>query len=147
MRRILHSKAFWALVLPVALLGTAAFAGGADCDHGKAASSEKGAHCNLAKNIVTQAKMTDDGAVVTLKGKTAEAVSHIKEHLNAHAKGESCPDCPLSMAGVTTKVDITDDGGTFTVTGSSPETIKAVQEWASKPMGACCRHHEMAEKA
>jgi TusA-related sulfurtransferase len=125
----------------------AAFAG-AKCDHDKAQVAGMGAHCNLAKkSVVKDAKMTDDGAIVTLKGKNAEAISHIKEHLAAHANGESCPDCPLSMEGVTTKVEMTDSGGTFTVSGNSPETIKAIQEWAGKPVGACCKHGEHAEKS
>jgi len=90
--------------------------------------------------------MTDTGAIVTLRGKNAAAVGHIKEHLAAHANGEPCPGCPLSMEGVTTKVEMNDDGGTITATGSSPETIKAVQEWASMPSGACCKHGNHADK-
>lgn len=145
MRNVLKSKAILALVLPIALTGFA-FAG-ANCDHGKGEASAKGAHCNLSKNVVKEAKMTDDGAVVTLKGKNAKAVSHIKEHLSAHSNGEACEGCPLGMEGVTTKVEMTDDGGTFTLTGSSPESIKAIQEWAQMPAGACCRHGEHHEKA
>ena len=144
MRNVLRSKALWALVLPIVLVG-AAFAG-ANCDKGKAEAAGKGAHCDLAKNVVKDAKLTDDGAIVTLKGKNAKAVSHIKEHLAAHANGESCPGCPLSMEGVTTQVEMADDGGTLTATGDSPETIKAIQEWASKPVGACCKHGEPTEK-
>jgi len=144
MRTILRSKALWAVVLPIAFVA-AAFAG-ADCDKDKG-DAAKGAHCNLAKKVVKEAKMTDDGAIVTLKGKNAEAVSHIKEHLEAHAKGEACPDCPLSMAGVTTKVEMTKDGGTITAIGNSPETIKAIQEWANQPADACCKHGAHAEKA
>jgi TusA-related sulfurtransferase len=145
MRNVLRSKALWAVVLPIAFAG-AAFAG-ANCDHGKGEATGKRAHCNLEKKVVKEAKMTDDGAIVTLKGKNATAVSHIKEHLAAHADGEDCPGCPLSMEGVTTKVEMSDDGGTLTVSGSSPESIKAIQEWASKPAGACCKHGEHADKA
>ena len=146
MRNVLRSKVLWALVLPIAVTGFA-FAG-ANCDHGKGEAAGKGAHCNLAKkSVVKDAKLTDDGAIVTLKGKNAEAVSHIKEHLATHANGETCPDCPLSMEGVTTKVDMTDDGGTLTVSGSTPETIKSIQEWAGKPVGACCKHGEHHDKA
>ncbi len=145
MRNVLRSKAVWALVLPIALTGFA-FAG-ANCDHGKNEAAGKGAHCNLSKNVVKEARMTDDGAIVTLKGKNAKAISHIKEHLTAHANGEGCEGCPLTMEGVTTKVEMTDDGGTFTLTGSSPEAIKAVQEWANMPVGACCRHSEHTDKA
>jgi len=144
MRKVLRSKLLWALVLPIVLVGFA-FAG-ANCDHGKSVAAGKGAHCNLSKNVVKEAKMTDDGAIVTLKGKNAKAIGHIKEHLAAHANGEGCEGCPLTMDGVTTKVEMTDDGGTFTLTGSSPEAIKAVQEWASMPVGACCRHSEPTDK-
>jgi len=146
MRNVLKSKAILALVIPVALTGLA-FAGGADCKHGKADAAQAGAHCDLSKNVVKEAKLTDDGAIVTLKGKNAKAVSHIKEHLSAHANGEACEGCPVGMEGVTAKVEMTDDGGTFTLTGSSPETIKAVQEWAQQPAGACCKHGEHHEKA
>ncbi len=149
LRDVLRSKGFWALVLPLALCG-AAFAGGADC-HGKgtvvSAGSDNGAHCNLAKNVKKEARMTDDGAIVTLKGKNEDAVGHIKAHLGAHEKGESCPDCPLSLEGVTTRVELTDDGGTITISGSTPETIKAVQEWANRPAGACCAKGEHGKKA
>src|SRR5713101_6645761 len=121
MRNVLRSKALWAVVLPIAFVG-AAFAG-AHCDRGKSEAA-------------------DEGAVVTLRGKNAEAVAHIKEHLSAHANGEACPDCPLSMEGVTTKVVMTDDGGTITAIGNSPETIKAIQDWGNQPAGACCKHGE-----
>jgi hypothetical protein len=145
MRNFLRSKALWALVLPVAFVA-AAFAG-AKCDHDKASAAEKGAHCDLTKNVVKDAKLTDDGAIVTLRGKNAKAISLIKEHLAAHAEGGSCPGCPLSMEGVTTHVEMTDDGGTLTATGSSPETIKAIQEWANQPAGACCKHGHPTDKA
>ncbi len=145
MRNDLKSKTLWALVLPLALTGFA-FAG-ANCDHGKGEAAGMGAHCDVSNKVVKEVKMTDDGAIVTLKGKNAKAVSHIKEHLSAHANGEGCEGCPMSMEGVTTKVEMTDDGGTFTMTGNSPETIKAVQEWASKPVGACCKHGGHHDKA
>ena len=145
MRNVLRSKVLWAVVLPIAFVG-AAFAG-AHCDKGKAEAAGKGAHCNLDKKVVKDAKMTDEGAIVTLRGKNAEAVALIKEHLSAHANGEACPDCPLSMEGVTTKVVMTDDGGTITAIGNSPETIKAIQDWANQPAGACCKHGEHTDKA
>ena len=144
MRNVLRSKVLWAVVLPIAFVG-AAFAG-AGCDHDKGEAAGTGAHCNLDKKVVKEAKMTDEGAIVTLTGKNAEAVAHIKEHLAAHANGEACPNCPLSMDGVTTKVEMTDKGGTITATGNSPETIKAIQEWANQPAGACCKH-EHTDKA
>ena len=89
-----------------------------------------------------------DGAVVTQAGKNKEAVGHIKEHLGAHQKEEGdCPDCPLSMKGVSASIEMNDDGGTITVKAPSPETVKAVQEWASKPAGACCAKGEHGTKA
>jgi len=146
LRNALRSKAVWALILPVVLVG-ASFAG-ADCDKGKTTADAKGSHCNLAKGVSKTAKMTDDGAVVTLAGKNKEAVGHIKEHLGAHQKEEGdCPDCPLSMKGVSASIEMNDDGGTITVKASSPETVKAVQEWASKPAGACCAKGEHGTKA
>src|SRR5262249_42714554 len=131
MRETVIGKAVLGVALSVALAG-AAFAG-AHCNKEKGEAAAKGAHCNIDKKVVKEAKMTEDGAIVTLKGKNAAAVAHIKEHLSAHQNGESCPGCPLSMEGVTTKVEVTDDGGTLTVVGSTPESIKAIQEWANKP--------------
>lgn len=130
-------KAIFALVLPL-VVAVAAYAGGADCDHGKTQAAGMGSHCKLDKNVVQSAKMTDDGAVVTLKGKNEQAVAHIKNHLTAHEKGERCEGCPLAKDGITTNVAMTDEGGTITVHANSPELVKAVQEWASKPHGACC---------
>ena len=135
LRNVLRSKALVALVVPVFMAGVA-FASGAPC-HGEQAAAGAGSHCNLFKNIVKTAEMTDDGAVVTLKGKTPEAISHVKSHLESHSKGEHCPNCPLSQEGITTKIEITEDGGVITATGSSDETIKAVQEWA-KVKDCCC---------
>src|SRR5437867_6088774 len=120
MRNAVIGKAVLGVVLSVALAG-AVFAG-AHCDKGKDEAAAKGAHCNIDKKVVKEAKMTEDGAIVTLRGKNAAAVSLIKEHLSAHQNGESCPGCPLSMEGVTTKVEMTDDGGTLTAVGSTPET-------------------------
>ena len=148
MLRLLRSRSLWALALPMVLCG-AAYAGGAHCDHdGKAAAahdgSHNGSHCNLAKNVSKTARMTDDGAVITLEGKNEDAVRHIQEHLATHEKGEDCPDCPFSMEGVTARVKMTDRGGEVTLTGSSPEAIKAVQDWAHKPAGDCCGKHKSA---
>lgn len=152
MRRFPRSRGLWALALTMVMCG-AAYAGGAHCHHegaAAAAASDKtehagsGAHCNLAKNVSKTAKMTSDGAVITLVGKTDDAVAHIKEHLTAHEKGGDCPDCPFSMEGVNASFKITDKGGEITMTGSSPETIKKVQEWAKKPAGDCCGKNKSA---
>ena len=137
-------KGIWALVLPLAIIGAAYSAG--DCDHGKTAAAGTGSHCKLDKNVVSTAKMTDDGAVVTLKGKNDEAIAHIKSHLESHQKGEGCQGCPLSKEGVTADVQVNDDGGTITAHGNSPEAIKAIQEWA-KQSHPCCMGHKNAEKA
>jgi hypothetical protein len=136
------------MALPFALAGMT-FAGGEHCNHGKetAAVTDKGEGCPIAKGVKSVARMTDDGAIVTLSGKNEMAIQHIQAHLKAHQAGESCPDCPLSKTGITTQVDITKDGGVFTVHGNSAETIKAIQEWASKPMGACCAHGHEGDKA
>jgi len=140
LRKLTIGKALLALALPVALAGF--MYAGEHCNHGKetAAGAENGEGCPIAKGVKSVAKMIDDGAVVTLTGKNEMAIEHIQAHLKAHQAGETCPDCPLSQTGVTTQVDITKEGGVFTVHGNSPETIKAIQEWASKPMGACCAH-------
>ena len=148
MLRFLRSKSLWALALPMVMFG-AAYAGGAHCDHGNKTvaahdkhedsdHSDNGTHCNLMKNVSKSAKMTDDGAIITIKGKTDDAVKHIQEHLAAHDKGADCPDCPMSMEGVKATVKMTGKGGEVTLTGNSPETIKKVQEWAKKPAGDCC---------
>ncbi len=148
LRTVVRSKPLWTLILAVAVAG-AAYAGGADC-HGKGAAAsagDKGAHCKLMKNVTKTAKLTEDGAIVTLEGKTDEAVQHIKSHLETHANHEACPDCPMSMDGVTSEVKLTDKGGEITLTGSNTDTIKAVQEWAQKPAGGCCAGHEHSQKA
>ena len=143
MVRLLRSRSLWALALPLVICGSV-YAGGAHCDHEKGAAAaandkaENGTHCNLAKNVSKTAKMTNDGAVITLVGKTDEAVAHIKEHLANHEKGGDCPDCPFNMDGVHSTFKITDKGGEITMTGSSPDAIKKVQEWARKPAGDCC---------
>ena len=150
LRKLLRPRTLMAMSLPVILFG-AAFAGGEDCHKkdGKAAvhaGSEKGSHCHLSmsKNISKTAKMTDDGAVVTLEGKTDEAVKMVKQHLADHGKGaEGCEGCPMTMDGVSSEVKMTDKGGKITLKGNSPETIKAVQDWAGKP-AACCAGKESA---
>jgi hypothetical protein len=138
-RKVLHNKSFWALLLPILML-SATYAG-TDCDKkSDVAAAGKGAHCHLlAKNITKSGEATENGAIVTLTGKSEEAVAHIKEHLGAHAKGSGCPECPLSMEGVTTTVKVTEDGGVITATGNSPETVKKLQEWAKMPAGQCCK--------
>lgn len=138
LRRLLLNKGFWALALPLAICG-AVWAGGEDCHHkGAAAHAGKGMHCNLGKNVSKTARMTEDGAVVSMEGKTEEAVKHIQAHLEKHnEEGAGCPGCPASREDVEATVKVTDKGGEITLTGKTPEAIKAVQEWASKP-GACC---------
>ena len=148
LRKIFNSKSLLALALPLVAFGFS-YAGGPDCQHkdGKAAAmhadSGKGVHCHLSmsKNIVKSAKMTKDGAVVTMEGKTDEAVELIHEHLAKHEKGDSCPNCPMSMTGVHASFKETSKGGEVTLAGSDAETIKAVQEWAKKP-AACCADAE-----
>ncbi|MGH9870503.1 MAG: hypothetical protein ACREAA_20395 [Candidatus Polarisedimenticolia bacterium] len=146
-------KAFWAFLLPLAICG-AAWAGGDHCNHEKAAAAGhdhgQGHHCALSKGVSKSAKMTDDGAVVTLKGKNDEAVKAIQEHLSAHTEkgeGSDCPDCPFGMQGVKATVKVTDKGGEVTFSGSTPEAVKSVQEWASKPAGACCGDKEKKKAA
>ncbi len=142
LRNLLRSKALWALVLPIAVSGLV-YAGGPDC-HGKGVvAAGKGHGCTLSKNVVKTAKLTDDGAVVTIEGKTSEAVGHIKTHLEAHvknAKEAGCPGCPLAMENVTVEVTLTDKGGEINAHGSTPEAVKALQEWANNP--SCCSSHE-----
>ena len=143
LKNLVSGKSMIALLLPVVITGLA-LAGGTDCPHAKAtaAAAEKGHGCDLAKNVKKHATMTDDGAVVTMTGKTTEAVEHIKSHLGSHEKGEECKDCPMSMANVTTTVKMTDKGGEVTMKGSTPEAIKAVQTWAKEPAGSCCDKHK-----
>jgi hypothetical protein len=137
-------KSFLAFLLPLAVAG-AAYAGGMDCHGGDKAvaahhhGDEKGEHCALSKGVNKTATMTDDGAVVVLEGKDAEAVKRIQNHLAEHEKGgEECAGCPFGMEGVSAKVRMTDKGGEVTFSGSNPEAVKQVQEWAKKPAGACC---------
>ena len=140
-------KAFWTFLLPLAICG-AAWAGGDHCNgdkpvaaHHHDGDSDKGHACPLAKGVSKSAKMTDDGAVVTLTGKTDEAVKAIQKHLESHkeqGEGADCPDCPFGMEGVNATVKVTDKGGEVTFSASNPETVKTVQEWAKKPAGACC---------
>jgi hypothetical protein len=147
--KVLRSKGFWALVLPVFLAGSV-FAGGADCNHKSAEVAKAGkgaAHCNLlSKQVAKNVKQTDDGVIVSLEGKTETAISHIKEHLSAHAEGATdCPNCPLSMDGVTAKVKMTKTGGKITAKGNSPEAVEALKEWANKPVGTCCAGEKDSE--
>jgi hypothetical protein len=143
MRMSLRSKSLVALVLPLFVTGIA-LAGGADCakEAEKAAKAgEKGAHCHLSmsKEISKTAHLTDTGAVVTLTGKTPEAVALVKSHLATHEKGEKggCADCPMDMQGVTATYHMTDNGGEVTFVATDKDTIKKVQKWAEKP-AACC---------
>ncbi|HEY3174233.1 MAG TPA: hypothetical protein VGK94_00570 [Candidatus Polarisedimenticolia bacterium] len=147
LRRLISGKSLLALVLPMAFSGLA-LAGGADCAHEKAATAtadhEMGEHCLFAKNVKKSAKMTEDGAVVTLTGKTDDAVEHIKSHFASHEKGEPCEDCPFNKEGVTSSVKVTAKGAELTLKGATPEAIKAVKEWAGKPVASCCTKHEKA---
>lgn len=135
--KIVRSKALIALVLPVLAVGFT-FAG-ADCDKGKTVAAGKGSHCHLmSKQVAKSYELTDDGAVVTLTGKTEKAVSHIKDHFAMHEKGEECEGCPLSQEGVSAEFEMTDDGGVITVHASSEDAVKSVQKWAKAPAGQCC---------
>ena len=138
LRNLPRSKGFWALVLPV-VLSSFAFAGGPDC-HGKD-QAKAGAHCKLMKNVTKTATMTDNGAIVVIEGKNAEAIGHIKSHLGSHVDHADCPDCPFSMEGVTVGVKLLEKGGEVTLTGANADAIKAVQEWASNPAAGCCSKH------
>lgn len=143
----LRSKALVALAVPILAIGVS-FAGGADC-HKKDASvaAGKGAHCNmLSKDIAKSYELTDDGAVVTLAGKSEKAVEHIKAHITSHGKNADCPECPLNTEGVSAEFEVTDKGGVIKAHGSSPETVAAVQQWAKAPAGQCCGG-EKGEKA
>jgi hypothetical protein len=142
-------KTFLAFLLPLAISG--AVYAGEHCNDGKAMAAHnhggaKGEHCALAKGVTKTAEMTDDGAVVKLEGKDAEAVKRIQAHLGEHEKGdgETCPGCPFGMEGVNATVRMTDNGGEVTFSGSSPEAVKHVQEWAKKPAGACCAGNKKA---
>ena len=148
LRNLIGGKSLLALVLPLAICGLA-IAGGTDCPHQKATTAgasdtEMGEHCLFAKNVKKSAEMTDDGAVVTITGKTDEAIEHIKTHFAAHEKGEMCKECPFSMEGVTSTVDVNDKGAVVKMKGATPEAIKAVKDWAGKPAAACCNKHEKA---
>lgn len=143
MIRALRSKSLWALVLPFAIAGMA-LAGGPDCTKTKTASGEV-KHCVLSKSVVKTAELTEDGAVITLEGKSEQAATHLKSHLETHAKGggSDCPGCPMAMDGVESTVKLTKKGGKITLHGTSDETIQAVQDWAQKPF-SCCGEREKA---
>jgi hypothetical protein len=141
-RRSLARLVLSALFLAVAVGGPVL--AGEDCYKNSAAArtahaGEKGSHCHLGltKNIVKTARKTDDGAVVTLSGKTTKAVEYLKAHLTKHDEGQTCAGCPMTMDGVTTTVMLNDKGGQVTLVGSSDETIEKIQVWAEKP-AACC---------
>lgn len=140
-RKSLRFLGLAALMLPLAV-GVGVMAG-EDCHKDKAAKAVhaegKGVHCHLgmSKNIAKTARMTEDGAVVTMEGKTDEAAQFVKQHLSRHEKGTGCAGCPMEMDDVTSSVSLTDKGGEITLVGSSPEAIKKVQAWAEKP-AACC---------
>lgn len=147
-RKLLTSKTLFSMAIALAAFGVA-FAGGPDCHKDKAAAvhakAEKGYHCHLSmsKDVAKTAKLTDDGAVVTLEGKSDDAVAFIKSHLTTHAKNAGCENCPFEMEGVSSKVKVTDKGGKVVFKGSNPEAIKHVQDWAQQPY-ACCGEKESA---
>lgn len=138
------------LVLTMALgLAGAALA----CDHEAAQGAAMqanavpvgGSHCMMNKGISKQAKMTSDGAVITLTGKNAEAISHIKEHVAAHQKGDvECKDCPLGSKDVSTSIEMNEKGAVITAHAKTPEAVKAVQEWAKTKDGCCNKDSKKA---
>ncbi len=143
MRMSLRSKSLVALVLPLFACGIV-LAGGADCakDAAKTAQAgEKGTHCHLSmtKEISKTARLTDNGAVVTLTGKTPDSIALVKSHLSTHEKGEkgSCADCPMEMDGVSATYALNETGGEVTFTATDKSTIKKVQKWAEKPASCC----------
>ena len=143
LRKIVSGKAILALVLPVVMVGFVH--AGAGCAKDAVQAADKGAHCpRMSKQIAKKGEVTDDGAVVTLTGKTEKAVEHIKAHLTKHDKGEACESCPLSMDGVTAKIKVTEKGGVITATASKPELVKKLHTWAKSP-SACCQ--DKADKA
>src|SRR5262249_12700540 len=139
----LSGKAVLVLAMAVCLAG-AAWA----CDHDAKGASmaakdgAMGAHCLMHQGVTKEAQITSDGAVVTMTGKNAEAIGHIKEHLAAHQKGEDCPDCPLASKDVATSIQMTDKGGIVTMHGKTPEAVKAVQAWANSK--DCCSKDKKA---
>lgn len=147
-------KGLIGLAAGVALVAAgAAYAGGEDCKHGKqgvvAAGHQHGhgeghgAGCPMAKGVSKTAKMTDDGAIVTLEGKNEEAIKQIQAHLEEHKDGaEGCPGCPVGKDGVEVKVSLNDHGGQLTLSGSNPDAVKMIQKWAKEPAGSCCAGKE-----
>jgi hypothetical protein len=144
-----NAKRLLSLAAGLAVASTFAVYAGEGCPHMKDAANkgdDMGEHCMINKNVAKSAQMTHDGAIVTLAGKNDEAVKMLKTHLEAHQKGEPCPDCPLSMKDVKTSISMTDKGGTLTFVASSPEALKAVQDWANSPSTAgCCGKDKMKE--
>ena len=138
LRKIFPLKALVALAIPILAAGVT-FAG-VDClKSGDTVAAGSGPHCRLlGKQITKNFELTDDGAVVTLTGKTEKAIEHIQDHLKSHDEGEECPGCPLSRDGFEATFEITDEGGIITATGSSPEAVKDVQKWAKAKIGQCC---------
>jgi hypothetical protein len=138
-------KALVALAIPIIAAGVT-FAG-VDCFKGDdTVEAGSNPHCHmLGKQITKSFELTDDGAVVTLTGKTEKAVGHIQDHLKSHNEGEECPGCPLSSDDVETSFKMTDKGGVITATGSSPDAVKAVQKWAKAKVGQCCNQEKGAK--
>jgi hypothetical protein len=136
-RKLVSSKALWALFLPVIMVSAAH--AGAGCAKSAVQTAGAGAHCPmLSKQIAKQGEVTENGAVVTLTGKTDQAVEHIKAHLMKHEKGEACTACPLTQDGITTTIEMNEKGGVITATASTPELVEMLHKWAKSP-SACCQ--------
>jgi len=146
-RNILSGKGLIVLAVALALAGLTFAGEGCKYDKGESAKAAYGEHCPLSKGVTKTAQLTDDGAIVTLKAKNEKSIEHLKAHFALHEKGEACPDCVLSMTGVTTRITETDDGGVLTVTASTPEALKAVQEWANGSETGCCAKGGHVKKA
>jgi len=135
-RSALRSLRYLALIVPLAVPGLG-FAGGELCRRMDAAKATA-ASCPLAKIIAKDVKLTEDGAVVTMAGKNAAAVSHIQTHLRAHADGGDCPNCPLTLGSIDVSVTITPEGGVITAKGNSRDSVGVVHDWADIPGPPCC---------
>ena len=140
----LSGKAILVLAIAIGLTG-AAWA----CDHdakaaGMAANADgdMGSHCLMMKGVSKEAKLTSDGAVITMTGKNAEAVTHIKEHLASCEKGGDSPDCPLASKDDVFSVEMTPPGGVVTAHAKTPEALKSLQEWANSK--GCCNKDKKA---
>lgn len=140
------TKAILVLTMAVGLVGAAWACDGHKAE-GAAMTASANGHpgCDMAKGVSKQAKLLDDGAVVTITGKNAAAIEHIKEHVAAHQKGTAeCADCPLASKDVTTSIEMTEKGAVITAHAKTPEAIKAVQTWANAKDGCCGKDSKKA---